>query len=114
MSYETGEVAEILRSARDIIRQGWCQHRAQDGNKYCMIGAVFKAQTGQSYMNAPTPAGREALYLLMKSLPWTPVPENAQYDWAAQVIPKFNDDDKTTKEDVLTVFDKALAELGEL
>lgn len=114
MSYQSGEVADILRGARQIVDAGWCKYRAQDGNKYCMVGAVFKAQTGYSHIMSNNPAGREALYLLMKCLPWTPVPENTQYDWAAQVLPKFNDDDETTKEDVLIVFDKALAELGEL
>lgn len=109
------EVGQVLRHARDIVENGWCQYRVKDGDTYCMVGAVNKAYCGNPHLfHSAGTASHTALRLLLDCLPWVPQPDNPDYEWCNQVLPKFNDDSTTTKEDVLKVFDKALAELGEL
>ena len=107
ISYRNQEVIDVLTKARELIAQGWCKGASQDGTDYCMVGAVYKAETGYCWLTKPGGPSSEALFALMLHLPWQPNGKNAQ-----KVIPKFNDHNTTTHADVLDVFDKTLADLG--
>lgn len=109
------EVGDVLKSAKKILEKSWVKgflHAHADS--HCMVGAVRKALYGSAYTPVVTQVGHEAMELLARHLPWMPEPEYPDWDWAQQVLPSFNDHPSTRVEDVLTVFDKALAELGEI
>lgn len=90
-------VIDDLRAARNIIEQGWCKGRNTDGNgSYCILGAVGVATKNESFA---TSRYYDAVCELRLQMPEVGLPD-------------FNDDPSTTKEDVLGLFDKAIAELG--
>ncbi|WPH57722.1 hypothetical protein [Mycobacterium phage WXIN] len=104
------QTIEDLKAARDIVKDHWHQGALEDGNgNYCVVGAINKATCGHGYFCATRPgiAARRwsALDALNNHLPW---------EFQDVGIPSFNDNESTTHADVLTLFDKALADLGGL
>ncbi len=91
-------IKEILQEARGFIEKGWIKGVSYDGEgNYCAVGALDKACTGKDvtyhdYIN---------LRLKLDSLV------------EVGIITDFNDNPKTTKEDVLAVFDKAIEEYND-
>lgn len=94
-----------LRRARDIVAKGWCPRGLYDelGN-VCAVGAVNIACEGHLHVRSkPTSRRDEALRALIRHLPGS---------W--QEVYRYNDDPSTTHQDILNLFDKALADLGGL
>jgi hypothetical protein len=92
-------VVDDLKGARERVEKGWCKHRLRDGQgNVCAVGAIC-LQTG-----AEMPARHPAAAQLRKFLP---------KEFGGEIA-DFNDARSTTKEDVLMLFDKALADLGGL
>lgn len=100
------DIAADLQRAREVITSnGWCQGsmRETTGTNvlHCMVGslAAVNAHTeAMTHLAAHAPERRNVL----GCLPMTDLHR----------ITFFNDDDKTTVQDVLEVFDKTLADLG--
>lgn len=101
----TDHVAEVLVRARNLLATGrWCKGILEDSNDHvCALGAIRNAARAEAMFNgAPYAAVRDA----------------AADQLAAQLpdvfyrVEHFNDDDGTTLDDVLTLYDKALADLG--
>ncbi len=109
-SYTTAPKSALaqLQRARRIINAGWCQSayaRTADGKpcysefdedavSCCAVGAMYRAGS-QNYSTEIVDEARQAL------------------DDAANVnVFRFNDNEDTTKQDVLAVFDKAIESLS--
>lgn len=84
---------QVLQETRDIISDGWTQGTFTDRNRYCLFGALAKAEGGPSY-RIISPGGVGA-YATIKSL----VPGS---------LICWNDNPRTTKLQVLTVLDSAI------
>lgn len=99
-------VIEDLKAARQHVERGWMQGKLTDYNgNVCAMGAVSIA------------AGMRIGSMVSHTMEWDR--HQAQYEALMKQIPEgffdvaaFNDDPATTKQDVLNLFDKALAELG--
>ncbi len=95
----TDPIAAVLLDARARLASGkWCKRQEFDSNgNMCMQGALIAARSG---MEADVD-----IYKIERLL--------GMHMWCSS-IPRFNDASETTLADVLTVFDKTLAELGAL
>lgn len=103
----TDQLIADLKTARDIVQHHWCPRglHDDDGN-VCIVGALNLATCGVvNWMDAP--AGYDRLiaagHVLEAHLP----------SHAADLV-SFNDSVDTTHDDVMTLFEKALADLGGL
>jgi hypothetical protein len=95
----TDQIAAVLLDARARLASGkWCKRHEFDSNgNMCMQGALMAAR---SSIEADVDIFKIEGLL-------------GKHIWCSS-IPGFNDASETTLADVLTVFDKALAELGHL
>lgn len=98
------ESVAILRSARDLVEQGWIKGSYSRTNpvtgaeSYCMVGAINKsAHSPGGFLDFVNFEVQEAV---LKVLP----------DENRFAISSFNDAPETTLEDVLLVFKKAIYE----
>lgn len=100
------KLSEILTNARGVVSNGWCQGAYYDGNgSYCSIGALSKAlQSSPQVLEGER--YREAYMYLNNHLP------ALGFDNGQDVV-DFNDDPATTQQDVLNLFDKAIASAEE-
>ncbi len=87
---------EVLKEARTLISKGWTRGHYAHKNSYCMVGAVMHVCAGRDERQLACRASKEAL---MGCLP------KGYLD-----LVMFNDTPDRTKEEVLAVFDKAIAE----
>lgn len=101
--------ADIIKGAREILSEPKRWHQgdyvSEDGERVCMLGALGQASERNprsTLVSFGTPLGR-AMDLVQQHLPGRFLD-----------IPAFNDSTETTHADVLTVFDKTLADLGAL
>jgi hypothetical protein len=93
---DTDRIADVLLTARNRLAAGrWCKGALRDdrGN-VCMYGALSEAMSRHGLLDS-----REVVKRLIPHM------------WCFSMA-GFNDAPRTTLADVLTVFDKALAELG--
>lgn len=93
-------IADELKAARALLAKGWCQHALERNGSYCAFGAINKAVTGDAMSYG---AGQRL----------------GPYAAIMDIVPgcdiaAFNNAETTTQQDVLNLFDKALAELGAL
>jgi len=101
-------VLRNLTKARALIESGWVkgtEHRIRyDGtHAYCMIGAIKKAD-GSGEARAMKIVGDIAAQMF-------PRRNNAVLSYGASRIWRVNDSRSTKKDDVLAIFDKAIASL---
>lgn len=97
------EIINALTEARTLLANGWCKGKAQDGDKFCAVGALAEATcTKHDAFAAPGYLiWREALAALNTQVP-APYPN----------LVTFND--ATNQSAVLGVFDKAITYVKEL
>ncbi len=110
----TMTVKELLEKARDRIDQSWFKGSWRDGTSspdeecaICAIGALNFIVSGQIY---PPFSYEEVILIeaaakaLEECLPedWTP------REARRRLIPQFNDDPLTQKDDMLALFDRAI------
>lgn len=87
------EMLEVLKKAREKINNGWCQgDYVNEEGCVCTVGAVELTIGRESILFYPT------LDFLTKFLP--------KY---SDCVIYYNDHPSTTKEDILALFDKAIA-----
>lgn len=109
------EITDALKVARDRLDQGWCQFRIWDRftDGVCGLGAINYAAYGRyvSFLSdVNTPAwelSQDLRRVVASSIP------GARKGGESSIV-KYNDLSTTTKEDMLTIFDKALADRGGL
>lgn len=98
-------VTQILQVARDRLDKGWHQGDLgdyhSDNGGVCAYGALIYARDTMNFNNINLMA--DVIPILRRLLPQ-----------GQKSLPGFNDAETTTKEDVLNLFDKALADLGGL
>ena len=101
-------VIEDLRAAKDIVAKGWYRGWVTDGKgNYCAVGALNKVS---GFMDAESPIPehlclrRDQAYEVLRA--YLPVPYRE--------VAEYNDAKSTTHQDILNLFDKALADLGGL
>lgn len=102
----TEQVVADLKDAREIVRTKWCPRGLTDGKgNVCIVGALNIVTSGNVH-HLPVSSGtgrREQAYChLMKHMP------------KSGELANYNDDPATTHEDIMMLFDKALADLGAL
>jgi len=105
---------QILIDARDRIsgQDSWLKHSFKDGDHHCLIGALSVA-CGSRSLNAPNRTERRLTRVLAKQLPlrapwWTsisPMPARLRLTW-------WNDELRTTHEEVLALYDRAISALA--
>lgn len=103
------ETIEILKKARELIRAGWAQEtfslHKQDGICYCALGAIGPAAggyPGDGVFVSDGPA-YPAVVVLATALGPSVNPLTSVTVW--------NDDPKRTQEDVIALYDRAIASL---
>jgi hypothetical protein len=100
----TDHVAEVLVRARNLLATGrWCKGVFEDSDdNMCTLGAIRNAARAETlFFGAP-----------YESVEYAAVVQLAAHLPASYSVAGFNDDEDTTLQDVLTLFDKALADLG--
>ena len=114
-------VDDLKASRAELVKRGRCQKYLyrNDTGEVCMLGAVGMATIEgfeESVMSVETvalvnlePRTRAVIEELRKFLP--PVDNEL---FLEEAVWRFNDDKNTTTQDVLNIFDKALAEHGAL
>lgn len=94
-------ILTALREARRLIEIGWCKGRAQDGDKYCLVGALAEATLTDPDGNVPGYlVWRESLAAINANLPH-PYPNAVTYN------------DSTDQQAVLEVIHKAISSIEE-
>jgi hypothetical protein len=95
------KVSEFLGEARDELNKGWTQRAYQNGDgEVCAIGAIERvAMRNLDTIQAAAEAQRE-------------IQSKAQEVYG-KYVQAFNDASTTSKQDVLDLFDKAIAGLEE-
>lgn len=117
----TCEVVNQLKAARKQIKHSWTKGRLNDSfGKVCALGAlgvtgckdnghynIDHCQTAAELLTEYIP--QEAKQRLIKYVAETyPGGKGDKFLTPANFIPSFNDHEKTTQQDVLDVFDRAI------
>lgn len=100
---------EILVDARARIsgKNSWVKRCFQNGNAYCLVGALSFA-CGSPGFNVTNKAERRLTQLLAKQLA-------SNLPWGMRLLParyrlmSFNDHPRTSHEDVLALFDRTIS-----
>lgn len=102
------ETVDILIAARALIKCAWTKKALQRTDfypaQYCAAGAIRHAATNRDMLRS-WELRDAAEDELRKYLP----PHYREYKYG---IARFNDAETTTKQDILNLFDKAIADLG--
>ena len=94
------KASEVLTEARRrLLEDGWIQGKYQDDNGLCAAGAVLVSQGHAAVFNDMHWRENPALNLLQELCPSTPSRAGLTF---------WNDDPKTTFNDVMELFDKAI------
>ncbi len=87
------EAVRMLVRARELLQRGWCQHRGQEGDRYCLWGAARQAWMEAGATNA---LQKEVCHIVNSS-----TSPRRMADW--------NDAPGRTQADVLRLLDGILA-----
>lgn len=95
----TANIITALTNTRALIQQGWCRGKAQDGDNYCLVGALAEATITDPDSTVPGYlVWRHALNAINSHIP-APFPNAVAYN------------DATNQQAVLTVIDNAITDL---
>lgn len=104
----TDQLISDLQGAREIVRGHWHKGALSDGHgNFCAVGAIRQSITGQPTVTMATP--ELSRVIAAESAVSAKLTEEHSFS-----IADFNDAPATVQQDVLNLFDKALAELGGL
>jgi len=97
----------VLREARSLIEQGWCQRRGKQllpngATAYCPIYALREAAMDET-------AYIRGLVRLSQNLPRVNHKGKVVFD---QILSKWNDQPERSQQEVLDLFDRTIAELA--
>jgi hypothetical protein len=104
---------EILTDARDRIasQTAWVQGRYRYGDRHCLVDALSLA-SGSRCLNQPNRTERRLAKLLAKQLwPDCRAWRRVTLMPARQRLTSFNDDPRTSHDDVLGLFDRTICSL---
>lgn len=100
-------IGELRAAKSELQKNGWCKNRFEDdAGSRCIVGALQSIGS-----RAASASGRLARIELSKHLPGS---DAHPYRTTILGIMTYNDDPNTSFGDVMTLFDKALADLGAL
>lgn len=105
MKAEKLKAEELLISARREVEKGWVQGKYETRKGVCAMGALRNASR-----RAWSPEWAMAYAALHNAVPAAPQPWLGGFSIAPCVV-DFNDTEGRTKEEVLALFDRALASL---
>ena len=89
-------VIDALTATRALIQRGWCKGKAQDGDKYCLVGALAEATITDPTTDTPGYlVWRHAIDAINSHIP-APFPNAVAYN------------DATDQQAVLKVIDNAI------
>lgn len=115
MTVKTEDVHRNLVDARALVANGWLQGTGRSGDSYCALGGVYHTQPGvMSNWIEWTKVGQVSLKILEYCLPTTFL-HGCSPVWLRHIsgtrrlIPAYNDHSMTAKEDILALFDRAIA-----
>jgi hypothetical protein len=102
---------ELLIDARSRIAncKSWVQGRFQDGDRHCLVGALSLACGSRSF-HVPNRTEKRLARLLATRLP--PDGPFLIRFVARQRLMWFNDDSRTSHEDVIALFDRTISHLA--
>jgi hypothetical protein len=102
---------ELLTDARSLIsnRKSWVQGRFQDGDRHCLVAALSLACGSRSF-HVPNRTEKRLARLLASRLP--PHEPFLIRFVARQRLMWFNDDTRTSHEDVIALFDRTISHLA--
>ena len=93
------QVLHDLQVARAKIALGWMQHRERSGDRYCVYGAILSATSGNEQRTVA------ALRELRRAHP----PRSLMRLLPARVITFWNDHRLRRQQEVIELFDRAIA-----
>jgi hypothetical protein len=105
---------ELLMDARDRICVDvlWVQGRFSDGDRHCLVAALSLACGNHSF-RAPNQTERQLARLLANQLPRKmPLWAKIRLVPARQRLMSFNDDPRTSHEDVIALLDRTIGHLA--
>lgn len=97
------ELIGALKGARAEVAKGWCKNALERGGSVCAIGAIARAVHGSAQASVSEHDVSQAAWSIVKDH----VPGGIPLSY-------YNNAETTTQQDVLDLFDKALADLGGL
>lgn len=105
-----------LRKARDIVKTNWCKGDLQKGDKFCALGALGVRYDGPrdasprlKLYHYQYDGCEEAIDYVAKQLDRATLRNGPGDGKPSTLVYSWNDDDYTTHQKVIDVFDKALA-----
>jgi hypothetical protein len=104
---------EILMDASNCvsIQSKWVKGNFRDGDRHCLVAALFLA-CGSRSLTIPNRKERRLARMLANQLPSrAPFRTKIRLIPARQRLMWFNDDPRTCHEDVMTLFDRAIDHL---
>ena len=105
---------EILLDARNRIadQNTWVQGRFQDGGRHCLVAALSLASASRSVSLPNRTERRLARFLAGQLRPGSRFCNRVPLIPARQRLMWFNDDSRTSHEDVMALFDRAIGDLA--
>jgi len=105
---------EILRDARSRIADegNWLKYDFQDGNRHCLVGALSLAAGSANFRTPNGTERRLARHLVMQLPKKVPLRTRLRIMPARQRLMYFNDDARTTHDDVVALYDRAIERLS--
>jgi hypothetical protein len=108
------KISEVLGQAKEVIRTRWIQGRFRNGltGQVCSLGAIYVVAVGEHQYN---PEANNSLYLAAHEQLSQVIKAHQQYVervgsalYASdQTIASFNDDYRTSKTEILALFEEA-------
>jgi hypothetical protein len=105
---------ELLLAARSRISSGdhWIKRQFQNGDRYCLVAVLSVTAGSQSYNHANR-VERRLTRLLAKQLAWSFAFLTVKSLFTARWhLMCFNDNPRTTHEDVMALFDRTIDHLA--
>jgi len=105
---------EILRDARSRIADegNWLKYDFQDGNRHCLVGALSLAAGSANFRTPNGTERRLARHLVMQLPKKVPLRTRLRIMPVRQRLMYFNDDARTTHDDVVALYDRAIERLS--
>jgi hypothetical protein len=105
---------EIVRDARSRIADegNWLKYDFQDGNRHCLVGALSLAAGSANFRTPNGTERRLARHLVMQLPKKVPLRTRLRIMPVRQRLMYFNDDARTTHDDVVALYDRAIERLS--
>ena len=105
---------EVLRDARGRIADegNWCKGDFNDGDRHCLVAALSLAAGSSDFRTPNGTERRLARHLVMQLPKKVPLRTRLRIMPVRQRLMYFNDDARTTHDDVVALYDRAIERLS--